>query len=84
VRLRRKGEAWFIGTVNNSSPRTLSLPLSFLKSGGKYVAHIYSDDDRVTTRTKVAVSTRNVDAGATLEAVLKAAGGQAIWIEPAK
>jgi alpha-glucosidase len=81
---RRKGEAWFIGTVNNSSPRTLSLPLSFLKTGGKYVAHIYSDDDRVTTRTKVAVATRNVDAGATLETVLKAAGGQAIWIEPAK
>jgi alpha-glucosidase len=81
---RRKNDSWFIGTVNNSQSRTLDLPLTFLTAGRKYVAHIYFDDDRLSTRTKVAIEIRTVDSRTVLEAVLKAAGGQAIWIEPAK
>jgi alpha-glucosidase len=81
---RRSGDEWFLGTVNDSHPRTLKIPLTFLATGKKYTAHIYADDDRVPTRTKVAVAARPVDSTTTLDAALKAGGGQAIWIEPAK
>jgi alpha-glucosidase len=81
---RRSGDEWFLGTVNDSHPRTLQIPLTFLATGKKYTAHIYADDDRVPTRTKVAVAAQAVDAATTLDAALKAGGGQAIWIEPAR
>ena len=39
---RRKGDAWYIGTVTNSKPRQISLTLDFLPTG-TYSAEIYSD-----------------------------------------
>ena len=70
--------------MNDSHPRTLQIPLTFLANGKKYIAHIYADDDRAPTRTKVGVATQAVDAATTLDTALKAGGGQAIWIEPAR
>ncbi len=81
---RRSGEEWFVGTLNNSLPRNLQIPLSFLARDKKYTAHIYTDDPALTTRTKVAMTTRAVDAGTTLDVPLVAGGGHSIWIEPAK
>ena len=80
---RRRGADWFIGTINNSEPRTLTVPLSFLPPGQHFVAHLYADDDAVATRTHVALATQNVDATTTLSVPLHAGGGQAIWITPA-
>lgn len=80
---RRKGDEWFVGSLTDESPRTLELPLGFLKPGQKYVAHVYSDDDTVETRTHVGVERVNVDSTMTLPAELKASGGQAIQIKPA-
>jgi alpha-glucosidase len=59
---RRSGGDWFIGTINNSEPRELKVPLAFLAGGKKYTARLYSDDESVATRTKVGVETRTVDA----------------------
>jgi len=81
---RQSGSDWFVGTINNSEPRTLKIPLSFLDSGKKYTAHIYADDDAAGTPTKVAVRTTPVDSMTVLDADLKRGGGQAIWIEAAK
>lgn len=39
---RRKNNDWFVGTINNTSPRNISIPLNFLHDG-KYVAEIYND-----------------------------------------
>jgi len=80
---RRSGGDWFVGTINDSQARKLSIPLTFLSKGKRYVAHIYADSDSVTTRTHVSVTTLKVDAGTILDAPLKAAGGQAVWITPA-
>jgi len=82
--VRQKGEEWFIGTINNEEPRSLKIPLTFLTKGKRYVAHLYSDDDAAATRTKVGLTTQEVNSTTTLEISLKASGGQAIWIEPAK
>lgn len=43
---RRKGDCWYIGALNNSKSRSLSLPLNFL-SEGMYEADIYTDADHV-------------------------------------
>jgi alpha-glucosidase len=79
---RRRGNDWFIGTINNSQPRELKLPLNFLELGKEYTARIYADDDSVATRTKVGVETRTVNSATALAVPLKAGGGQAVWITP--
>jgi len=81
---RQSGQEWFIGTINSQEPRTLKIPLTFLEAGKTFTAHIYADSDQVQTRTKVAVEVRTVNSQTTLDVPLKAAGGQAIWIEPVK
>jgi len=82
--VRRKGDAWFIGTINAKEARTLKVPLAFLTPGKSYTAHRYSDDDKVATATKVAVMTQSVNSATTLDVPLLANGGQAIWLEPLK
>ncbi len=81
---RRKGDAWFVGTINANEARTLKVPLAFLSKGKRYTAHLYSDDATVATATKVGVTTRAVDSTTVLDVPLVATGGQAIWIEPSK
>ena len=77
---RRSGDDWFIGTVNNSEPRSLKIPLAFLEAGRSYVAHIYADDDSVATKTKVGIKTLPVNSKTILDVPLVAGGGQAVWI----
>jgi alpha-glucosidase len=81
---RRSGGDWFIGTINGGEKRWLEIPLDFLTPGQSYVAHIYSDDDSASTRTKVGIETRQADANTIIEAELRPTGGQAVWITPAK
>ena len=81
---RRSGDDWFVGTINNSEPRKLKVPLTFLEKGREYVAHIYSDDNSIPTQTSVAVQTQTVSSLMTLDVPLPGAGGQAIWLAPAQ
>jgi alpha-glucosidase len=80
---RRSGDAWYIGAMNDSQPRTLNLPMDFLVPNRKYTAHIYSDDPTVETRTHVRVDRRPVDADTEWEISLAPRCGQAIRIVPA-
>jgi len=79
---RRSGSDWFIGTMNNSTPRQLDIPLDFLDKDVKYTAHIYEDDHTVQTRTRVRVEKREVNSKTILEADLLANGGQAVRLVP--
>ncbi|GAB3573442.1 glycoside hydrolase family 97 protein [Spirosoma luteolum] len=81
---RRSGDDWFVGTITNNDGRTLSLPLDFLPRGKRYVAHRYTDDPAVPTKTQVRVSTSTVTAGQSLEMKLLPRGGQAVWLTPVK
>jgi len=81
---RRSGDAWFLGCMNHGQARTLDLPLAFLAKDKKYLAHIYSDDPAVPTRTHVRIDRQPVDATTVLKAELSAQGGQAIRIVPAE
>lgn len=79
---RRKGDEWFIGAITNNNARTQRLPLSFLTLGKKYLATIYTDDPRVTTKTKVGIKTTKVTAATVMDIRLQGSGGQAVWIRP--
>jgi alpha-glucosidase len=45
---RRRGNDWFVGTLNNSAARTLPLPLDFLPPG-QYEATLFADAPDVAT-----------------------------------
>ena len=81
---RRSGGAWFVGYMNSGQPRTFDVPLGFLDAGQKYVAHIYSDDPSVSTRTHVRIDRFAVDRDTVLKMTASAQGGQAVRIVPAK
>jgi alpha-glucosidase len=82
VLARRSGENWFIGCMNGNDPHTLDVPLDFLDKDHQYIAHIYSDDPAVATRTGVKISRRTVDSSSVLKVELPPHGGQAIRIRP--
>jgi alpha-glucosidase len=83
VLARRSGENWFIGCMNGHDPHTLDVPLSFLDKDRRYIAHIYTDDPAISTRTHVKISRYTVDSSSVLSAELPPRGGQAIRIVPA-
>ncbi|MEH6305666.1 glycoside hydrolase family 97 catalytic domain-containing protein [Olivibacter sp. CPCC 100613] len=83
VTARRHGEDWFIGAITNNDSRKIDLALNFLKNNKQYVLSSYTDDDHVSTKTKVAVKRFLVDAGTSLQFLLKASGGAAFHIRPA-
>jgi len=80
---RRSGNEWFVGAITNNDARKLELPLNFLDPSKKYVAHLYVDDEKVNTKTKVGINRFLVDAGQTLNLSLKASGGAALHLVPA-
>jgi alpha-glucosidase len=80
---RRSGENWFIGCMNGDAPRTLDVPLNFLDKDRRYIAHMYSDDPAIETRTHVKISRRLADSSTVLKVDLPRHCGQAIRIHPA-
>ncbi|HEY4156359.1 MAG TPA: glycoside hydrolase family 97 protein [Puia sp.] len=79
---RRKGTDWWLGTINNSKPRTVSIPLSFLPAGN-YHADIYSDAPDVAENPNHLVKeTREVSSSGSLTINLPAGGGQVVILRP--
>lgn len=79
---RRSNKDWFLGTLGNNEARNITTPLSFLDADQKYVACIYTDDDKVDTRTNVKDTRVIVDVRTVLNFSLKANGGCAIHFIP--
>lgn len=78
---RRSGQDWFLGGITNNDGREISIPLSFLSKDRSYIAHIYTDDEKVKTQTHVRVESKKVKAGENLVFQLKPSGGVAIHFE---
>lgn len=84
--VRRAGENYFLGAATDEQPRTLSLPLDFLKPGTKYRATIYADGpdaDWKTNPSSYTISEREVSSADTLEVAMAPGGGQAVSFMPA-
>ena len=80
---RRSGHAWYVGSLTNQSPRTLSTPLSFLDRDKSYIAHLYTDAGHDhPTRTRVRIDRFCVDSSTEIEAAMIASGGHAMRIVP--
>ncbi|MFN3650603.1 MAG: glycoside hydrolase family 97 protein [Armatimonadota bacterium] len=74
---RRQGEEWYVGTMNDDTPRQVSIPLAFL-GGGSWTAEIWADDPSAREATKLITSKRTVTAADTIQAALAAGGGHAV------
>ncbi len=80
---RRKGDIWWVGSMTNNEGSTEEISLSFLDSGKKYHAEIYTDGgEKVKTKTHVKVSSRKVSAKDTMKFDLAPRGGVAIRLIP--
>jgi alpha-glucosidase len=72
---RRKGKDWYVGIINNSTPKTVTVPLDFLPEGN-YRAAIYKDvPDAVNHPNELTKETREVSASGKLVLNLPAGGG---------
>ena len=79
---RRSGEEWFVGSINNNTPRDLKVEFSFLPKGKKYTATVYYDDVASTARTHVSMKQIRVTNSSFLNMHLNSSGGQSVWIRP--
>lgn len=86
ARKQRNGENWYIGGVTDDKSRTITLNLSFLDAGRKYVATIWRDgkdaDGLGDNRHAMIVETINLDASSKLNLTMARAGGFAVEIAP--
>ena len=82
VRKDRRSNDWFLGSITDENPRTLTVPLDFLDAGRTYTAQIYRDgpgaDYKTDARHSFAIETRTMKKGDILTLALAPGGGQAI------
>lgn len=77
---RKKGEDWFVGSLNGTTPREVKIPLQFLDKGEKYTAAIYTHDPAIKSTTHVNIRMMNVDSKTVLELPIGSRDGIAIQI----
>ncbi|MDA0750846.1 MAG: glycoside hydrolase family 97 catalytic domain-containing protein, partial [Verrucomicrobia bacterium] len=82
VMARRSGSEWFIGCMNSGEGRTFDIALDFLNPEREYLAHVYSDDEQIQTRTRVRIDRLEVNATTVLTMQIGKQGGQAVHIMP--
>lgn len=82
---RRSGDVWFVGSVNNQSPRTLEITLDFLEPNTAYEATLYRDAPDahgVTNPEAYVIETVNVKRGDIVPATMAVGGGHAMMLRP--
>ena len=81
---RRSKEDWFIGSVTNSMPRDVKIPLSFLPEG-EYEAEIFRDaEDTDVNPNNLVKESREVNRGDILAFDLAAGGGAVVHLRKKK
>jgi alpha-glucosidase len=77
---RRSGSTWYLGSMTDSDPREIAVPLDFLGTG-KYVAEIYSDAaDSDIIPDDLVIKRMDVTPSSILSLTLSPAGGNAARI----
>jgi len=75
---RKKDKDWYVGTINNSTPRTVELPLDFLDKG-TYSVTIFADaPDSEINPNKLVKTTRLVTSKDIITLILAEDGGAAL------
>jgi alpha-glucosidase len=86
ARQDRHSDDWYIGSITDENGRTLTAPLTFLKTDQKYLAEIYADAPAANwagNPLALNISKVLVDHDTTLKLTLAPGGGQAIRLRPA-
>ena len=79
---RRKGDTWYVGAMNDWTPRELTCPLDFLAEG-RYKAEIFADGVNADKWAEdYSLCTKRVSATDTLSIRLAPGGGYAAIIRP--
>ncbi|MGZ3960652.1 MAG: glycoside hydrolase family 97 catalytic domain-containing protein [Flavisolibacter sp.] len=81
---RKNKSNWFIGSLNGSSERNLTIPCSFLDRNRKYTATIYEDDSTVQTATQIKITRKKINRHTVLHFTIATGHGMAIRIVPDK
>ncbi|MFN3553309.1 MAG: glycoside hydrolase family 97 protein [Novosphingobium meiothermophilum] len=88
ARKDRNSDDWYVGGVNDATPRDLSLKLDFLDPGRVYTATIWKDGEGATYETearhRIVYATLKVKKGDVLPAWLAPGGGLAVRLNPGK
>jgi alpha-glucosidase len=81
---RRKGDVWYLGAMTDEQPRTLEIPLDFLKAGQTYKVESWSDPASGGMATELARSQAECMGGAQQKLTLRmsAGGGAAMVLTP--
>ena len=78
---RRKGTDWYIGAINNSKEKTVTIPLKFLPAGNYHVT-IYKDSaDAVNYPNQLIKEEKTVTSADNITVDLPSGGGEAIKLE---
>lgn len=86
ARQQRNSENWYVGTITNEDPRSVSIPLDFLDDNKEYNATIYGDAEGASYKdnpTAYQIQKTKVNKATVLDMKLGAGGGAAICIKPA-
>lgn len=84
ARRERGGPDWYLGSITDEEPRTLSIPLGFLGEGS-WIAALYEDGAGAhweNAPAPVRITRRRVTARDTLELALAPGGGTAVRFRP--
>lgn len=88
ARKDRNSADWYVGGVNDATPRTLTLNFDFLEPGKSYTATIYKDGAGATYETdarhRIAYETITLRKGESYALWLAPGGGAAIRLHPGK
>ncbi len=88
ARKDRNSADWYIGGVNDATPRDLTAKLDFLDAGKSYTATVYRDAPGATylddSRHNIVIETKTMKRGDSLPLHMGAGGGVAIRFTPAK
>jgi alpha-glucosidase len=80
--VRKKGDAWYLGSMTNWDTRDFEISLDFLGKG-RYEARIFADGpDAAKEGTSLSVSVKKVKAGDKLPVHLAPGGGLAVILTP--
>lgn len=83
--VRRAGDRYFLGASTGETPRTLTIPLNFLKKNVVYTATVYADGDDAnwkTNPTSYRIIHKKVTSEDVLSVKMAAGGGQAVSFIP--
>lgn len=84
ARQQRGGEDWFIGGVNNETPREATLPMDMLDEEATYTATLYRDGGQADWQTHpydYVIDTQAIKASDTLKIHMASGGGFAIRLQ---